>query len=703
MDQTQLQRKRRKSKKKRRQQRIRMLAMAAVFALFVGVIAYLLWPKGNGGTGDAKVTPTPTDNRQNPGGTTPSGELTPGVIDPGSEDNIDWKTMPLTGLAFAEAMSSNSKYAELNGQFCDWVELVNTSSVAINLSEYWISDNKDNPQMYQLPNVTLGAGERYIVYCNGVGTDNQAPFKINSSGEKVYLSNADGFCDRIRVPGDLPADTSFGRKDGEWMYFDIPTPGTENGEGYAARTSVPEANYASGVYSGSLIVTLFGEGTIYYTTDGTAPTIASKVYNGGIAVSGVTTIRAMAVKDGRESEQAAYTYVIDQNHILPILVVNGPYDKILGPSGVVKKIEDRNLEAQAMMTLIEDGEEKFTIPCGITLHGNDSRKKDKQNFTVHFRSAYGASKLKYKLFDDIDLNTFNSILLKGGSERYQNGIIEDEFMTHLTLGTTALSSQATKPVVLYLAGEFWGIYFMRERFSADYVADHFDVPKSSVNLLNGVWKTNAKGQVTSPSPEEGTVSDYAEVVKFAINNDLNKDENYDYIASRVDLDSLFDWYICRGYFGDSDRWNVRFFRSEEGDNKWRWMFYDLDWGFAKSDHVISTNLLNDGNHPLIWRIVHSKRGKDAFLKRCAYLMNTILNEEAIAKEIEWFAKTIEPEIAAERTRWGGTAAGWENSITSLYNYIKDNKRDKLILKDLKSMFSLSDEQMKSYFGDKYNP
>ena len=410
--------KKRISKKKKRQQRNRMLVMALVFALCVTGVVYFLWPKGGNG-GDTKQTPTGSATPK-PGDPTPTGTaVSPGVIDPGGEDTIDWKTMPLTGLEFDEAMSSNSKYAELDGKFYDWVELLNSSSVAINLSEYWISDSKDNPQKYQLPNVTLGAGERYIIYCNGVGEGNQAPFKIKSSGEKIYLSNKDGFCDRIKIPGDLPADSSYGRKDGEWMYFDDPAPGRENGEGYAARTSVPEANYVTGVYNGPLMVTLFGEGTIYYTTDGSKPTTSSKVYVDGITVTGVTTIRAMAVKDGRESQEAAYTYVIDSTtHTLPILVVNGPYDTILGANGVVKKISDRNLEAQAMMTLIENGEEKFSIPCGITLHGNDSRNMAKQNFTVHFRSAYGASKLNYKLFDDIDLEVFNSILLKGGSERF---------------------------------------------------------------------------------------------------------------------------------------------------------------------------------------------------------------------------------------------------------------------------------------------
>ena len=678
-----------------------MLIMALVFALCVTGVVYFLWPKGGNGT-DTKLTPTNSAGPQDGNPTPTSAEISPGEVDPNGEDTIDWKAMPLTGLAFDEAMSSNTKYAELDGKFYDWVELLHTSSSPINLSEYWISDNKDNPQKYQLPDVLLGAGERYLIYCNGVGEGNQAPFKISSDGEKVYLSNKDGFCDRIKIPGDLPADSSYGRKDGEWMYFDNPAPGKENGEGYAARTSIPSANYLSGAYTEALQVSLFGEGTIYYTTDGSKPTTSSKVYNSEITVTDIMTIRTMAVKDGRESEEAAYTYVINKEHSLPILVLSGPYETTLGPKGVVAlNKKGSGIEAEVMMTLIENGEEKFSVPCGITLSGNNggSRDADKRNFNVFFRSAYGVGKLKYKVFDDLDIESFNSLRLKGGAEDWEFAIIRDEFMTHMTIGNTALCAQASKPVVLYLAGEYWGIYFIRERFSADYVATHYDVSKDSVDLLQGYVEM----------VEEGSKDDYDELVSFVKSHDLSVDENYDYVASRIDLDSLMDWYICRSYMGDKDPDNIRYFRSTEGDNKWRWMFFDLDWGFyhEKDDPLTwqleSSGVKNRNTVVMFRKIIQSPRGKDAFLKRYAYLMDTILNEEYITKELDYWKGLIESEIPDDRARWKRSVSGWNTQMQKLYDYVKDGKRDKNVLRDIKTYFKLSDEQMKSYFGDKWNP
>ena len=624
------------------------------------------------------------------------------VIDPGTEeDKIDWSLMPLTGLAFSEAMSSNSKYAEHNGSFCDWIELVNNSDSPIDMSLYWISDNKDIPQKLQLPAKTLAPGERYMLYCNSGTGEDEAPFKISSSGEKIYLSNADGFCDRIKVPDDVPKDTSYGRLNGQWVYFDAPSPGNENGSGYEKQTLVPISDYATGIYKDPINVTLSGEGTVYYTTDGSKPTTSSKVYSGAISVTGVTTIRAISVENGRESAESVYTYVIGKNHELPVLVVSGPYDKVLGPNGVVQlNTKNKGIEAEVMMTLIEDGEERFSAPCGISLSGNNggSRDADKRNFNVHFRSAYGLSKLKYKLFDDLEIDTFNSIRLKGGGEDWNSAIIRDEFMTHMVIGNTALSAQASKPVVMYLGGEYWGIYFIRERFSTDYVASHFDVSKESVHLLQGY----------NEGIEAGSREDYDELYTFAKNNDLSKAENYDYLASRIDLDSFMDWYICRSYMGDKDPGgNIRFFRSTEGDNKWRWMFYDLDWGFYHKDddpltwQLESKNVKDKKTVIMFRKIVKSPQGKDAFLKRYAHLMDTILNEEYITKELDHWKEILASEIEADRARWGKSLSGWNSAMDKLYDYVKDGKRDANVLRDLKSYFGLSDEQMKSYFGDKY--
>ncbi|HEX2947314.1 MAG TPA: S-layer homology domain-containing protein [Clostridia bacterium] len=79
----------------------------------------------------------------------------------------------------------------------------------------------------------------------------------------------------------------------------------------------PSASPAPGTYSDTQNVTLStatGGAQIYYTLDGSAPTVQSTQYSGPITITKTTTIKAMAVKDGYEnSATVTFSYTISNN------------------------------------------------------------------------------------------------------------------------------------------------------------------------------------------------------------------------------------------------------------------------------------------------------------------------------------------------------------------------------------------------------
>lgn len=597
----------------------------------------------------------------------------------------------LPAVYISEVLSSNDRYKAPNGKCYDLVEICNGSQTPVDLSAFTLTDKRSEPERYRFPDITLAPGEFFTVYCSDdaqLGPEH-APFKISADGETVYLAQNGGYVDALTVPGDLNKNESYGRSGNMPVYLEEATPGSANTQGYPAGVAVPLADIPSGIYEEAVTVTLSGEGTIYYTTDGSRPTTRSKVYTEPLQIKGVTTVRTFCVSGSRSSAVTAYTYAVGAVHDLPVVCVSIPKKYLTGDQGVLNHIE-QDYEHEAVITLIEDGEEKFSVPFGFRLHGNDSRKGDKQNFQLRFRSEYGAGKLNYPLFPDREITEFNSLLLKGGSEDWFSTVMRDELATGLANGTTNLYTQATKPVVLYLGGEYWGVYYLRERFSDDYVASHLNVDPESVDLLysnNGLVQT-------------GSNADYKDLKKYVKDNDMTLQEHYDYLCSQIDVLSLMDWYICRSYMGDKDMANIRRFRSEEGDGKWRWMFFDLDWSFWHTTDKPFSSLIkrSAGDQTLMLAVLKNPLGRDAFLKRYAYLMETVLNEDYIIESIDTLAGTIASEIPADRARWGQSVSGWEKAVQKLRDYVAEGKRDQNVLKDLKDYFDLSDEEMAAYFG-----
>lgn len=599
----------------------------------------------------------------------------------------------LPELMISEVMAGNGAYYAVNYfDYYDLIEVQNTTDHAIDLRDYFLTDNRDSTNRYHFPEVTLQPGEFYMVVCSGDPSLGQrhAPFSL-TPGETVYLAKQGAYIDALPIPSDLQYNESYGRSGKLPVYLSKPTPGQVNTEGLLTGISAPTADITPGLYDEAVTVTLEGDGTIYYTTSGARPTTNSRVYTGPVTIDGVTTLRAICVKDGRKSPVANFTYVIGQEHDLPVLVLSTPADSIWGSEGLHTDVE-ADYEHETVMTLFEDGEAKFSIPCGLCLHGNDSRFGAKKNYQLRFRAEYGAGKLSYRLFENRDIDEFNSLLLKGGSEDWGNAMLRDELATSIADGTTALYTQAMKPVVVYLAGEYWGVHHLRERFSSDYVASHMNVSPESVDILYS----------SAGYAQDGSVDDFYDIKSYVLINNMTTAENYAYLCEQIDVTSLMDWYICRTYMEDTDIANIRRCRSIEGDGKWHWMYFDLDWSFYSRDGKPVSGIIEmgGGEQRLMKAVLASEAGRDAFLKRYAYLMSTVLNEEFINNRIDELIAPILSEMPRDRDRWNRSMDYWNSCVQQLRDFAED--REKTVLKDIRNYFSLSDSQMEYYFGELMN-
>jgi hypothetical protein len=102
---------------------------------------------------------------------------------------------PDASVVINEVMPVNSSTAaDQDGEYDDWIELFNLTSASINLSGYYLSDDKKELTKWQFPEGTYIPANGYLI----IWADNDylqqglhASFKLSSTGESVVFSTPD--------------------------------------------------------------------------------------------------------------------------------------------------------------------------------------------------------------------------------------------------------------------------------------------------------------------------------------------------------------------------------------------------------------------------------------------------------------------------------------------------------------------------------
>ncbi|MBE5794859.1 MAG: hypothetical protein E7323_09310 [Clostridiales bacterium] len=603
-------------------------------------------------------------------------------------------------LMITEVMTSNSTQHPVgeSEEYYDLVELYNPGAEPVQLNQFCLSDKKKDLTRWQLPEAILEPGSYYIVYASGNG-GKEASFKLSSDGEELYLSTVNGECvDMLAIP-QVPPDASYGRWQGQLFYYDLPTIGKENAAGYTGVMDKPVADHPTGLYGEPFQVSLSGDGQLRYTLDGSDPTSDSPLYDGTpIPVEGTTFLRVMSCQEeNMPSPIATYHYLFDaEKYELPIVSVSAAPGKVIGRGSIYDKFEYKNREDPANLVLIENGQEMFNIDCGLKIHGQGSRQLKKKSFQVRFRGKYGASTLDYPVFEDLPYTSYNALILRSGSEDGNRAMIRDEFLTSLTAqAMPEVLCQAYRPVNLIINGEYYGVYFIRERLTDSYVAAHLGGEESDVDMVKG-WSIQ----------EHGSVADFTALLKFCRNHNLAYEEDYQVVAQQVHLESFMDYYIARAYTGDRDYPNIRHCRSAAGDGLWRIINFDIDWGFgtqpANLSQLIGTVSDTRANNTVIINALLENDGfRDQFLQRMAYHMGTTYAPERVIGVIDSLADEIRHDMPYNQERWNQSMEKWEEHLQFLRDFVQTESSSRVqdMLNNAKRVFRLSDEEMIHYFGD----
>lgn len=217
--------------------------------------------------------------------------------------------------------------------------------------------------------------------------------------------------------------------------------------------------------------------------------------------------------------------------------------------------------------------------CGIRIRGNESRSFPQKSFTLYARKRYEKDSFDCRLFsDDFSLTSLilnNSKTLK---KVFFFSLVEDR--------NTAV--QKYSPCQVFLNGEYWGMYYLMERYSSEYLEGRYGADPENSTLIKDT-------RYVDDGDEEG-IESFRALRDYLDRDDLDDPEVYSGLLEQMDMQSFIDWMCTNIYIANTDSKplenNVYTWKSEQAaegasadtlkysDGKWRWMLYDLDDSLA---------------------------------------------------------------------------------------------------------------------------
>ncbi|MBP7184261.1 MAG: CotH kinase family protein [Saprospiraceae bacterium] len=595
----------------------------------------------------------------------------------------------------------------------DWIELYNADIQPKDISGYYLSDNINNPTKWKIPeNTTIGSNGYLIFWASGrdlVENGNyHTNFKITqtkSNPETLVLANSSGnVIDQIEIK-----KTALGHSRGRstngnstWKIFTNPTFRSSNNSSnlkYDDYAKKPNFNLEPGFYNGSVSIIMSSIDPsleIRYTTNGNAPSTTSTLYQNPVEINSTKIIKAICVSNDPNilpSFIEYNTYFINVSHTLPVISVGGSDllnlangDNMLRPIGSIEYFD-------------KSGMRKGNSYGELNSHGQDSWVNDQRSLDWVSRDEMGYSGgIKEKLFSLSERDEFQKIILRAaGDDNYpgnflpeHNGCahVRDAYVQNLVKkGGLNLDVRISEKVIIYLNGQYWGVYDIREiPDDNDYTDFYYNQDKYDLQYIltwGNTWVQYGTNQA---------LTDWDNLTNFILNNNMQDSSNYAYVNSQLDVTSLVDYVITNSMTVCSDWINYntgwwRGFNPEGTHKKWGYILWDNDatFGYYNNytgipDTTSSASLCDvhslvdpmvDVNSHI--RVLNKLRTNSDFNKyyinRQIELVNTVFSCENMLSYLDSIVGIIDPEMTLHIQKWGGSYTGWRNNVSKLRNYI----------------------------------
>ena len=604
-------------------------------------------------------------------------------------------------LVINELMAANvDMYVDPSWNYGGWIELYNPTDEDLDVGDYWASDDPANLKVARIhPNVgsvpAHGFRTLWFDHADTRKDNNQSPkyvntqldMKLDCEGGTLYISDGEG---NIVLQQAYPVAVmrcSYARTTdggGEWSYSAAPTPGESNAAMTFASEQLPTpvVDKPGRLFSSSFTikVTIPTGAKLYYTTDGSTPTLENGAVstNGRFTVSATTVYRFRLFQEGKlPSKVLTCSYIKnDRDYYLPVISLvtdsKNLYDNTIGiyVTGTNGKTANqdqtrRNFNMEwdrpASFEYMANGHNAknvdgyFAQEVDIAINGGWSRKYEPRSFKVKSDKVYDLkNSLDYPFFTDKPYNKNKSLLLRnGGNDEYNRTRLKDAALQQIArVSQFPLNLQSYQPTHVFINGQYLAMLNMREPSNKHYGYANYGIDTDEIDAFE-------------MSVDSGYVQKAGTKDAFLEWKSLSKNAadalTYQQISDLVDIDDYVNYMAFKFFLNDWD-WphnNAKGFR-DRNDGKFHFMIFDLDNCVDRTGNNIFNDFQNKKSYTFYTRPEYGNTSITAEVELVTIFLNMIKNEEFKRRFIDTYCLV------------GGSVFGDEDEIASIVYEMADN-------------------------------
>lgn len=361
------------------------------------------------------------------------------------------------------------------------------------------------------------------------------------------------------------------------------------------------------------------------------------------------------------------------------------YDPIDSTATGNYNMTGREWERQINMEFYETDNSGLNQQCGLRTHGGASRWFQQKGMRLYARDEYGKKRFKHRFFETTPIASFKRLNLH--PYRCSNWLHTggQEYLSQLVAAQLDIDGLGVRQVVVFINGEYWGIYTLEESPDERYLEDHYDIDLDEVNILK-YWGVTAYG--------DGM--DWWRFRNWIENADLNQPADSAYAFSRIDIPSFIDYFLLE-VFGANLDWpqnNVLQWQASEGA-PFRMMFFDGDGCFTRWNYPAFYNAMHQGGNSLIInKLMASEAFKSMLYERYLVLKNSVFSVGSMKTIWDEYRELVGEEVPDQAERFGFPASmeRWQSDMDSTEAFF--TKRFIGFNQELQNVFELNTPEVK---------